>query len=381
MEIEPSSRPLVDWFAGRIQDPVTRLRFLQAVAPPPESRTSNTRGLCLVLPGCAALILLSLCVVQAGGHRSRQAAQSVHAIVPPQPRSSTPAGVVWLVEKADESEVYSNGLRIDDRFRVASRSRSYVGFPIAGGEGVRRSEPAGIVFHATQSRQAPFEADQNGVLKKIGESLLDYVRRKRAYHFLIDRFGRVYRVVAETDSANHAGNSVWGDESWLYVNLNQSFLGVAIEALNRRGDDALEMSPAQLHAAAMLIEMLRSRYKISAENCITHAQVSVNPSNMQVGYHTDWASGFPFAQLGLPDNYLRPLPALWAFGFETGPEYLQWASRRLTRAVEAAEVELAEAAEKDGMSLHAYRKSLQNQYRVRLAAVRHVTSSDADESE
>ena len=63
------------------------------------------------------------------------------------------------------------------------------------------------------------------MLKRLGESLLEYVRRKHAYHYLIDRFGRVYRVVAESDTANHAGYSVWADDEWFYVNLNESFLG------------------------------------------------------------------------------------------------------------------------------------------------------------
>ena len=34
------------------------------------------------------------------------------------------------------------------------------------------------------------------------------------YNFLIDRFGRVYRVVQESDAANHAGNSIWAEPSW-----------------------------------------------------------------------------------------------------------------------------------------------------------------------
>src|SRR5215472_4946439 len=106
------------------------------------------------------------------------------------------------------AEVYSNGLRVDTRFAVQNHPRSYLAFPMdrpAQTEGVQRSVPAGIVFHTTESRQAPFEPDQNRVLKKLGESLLEYVRRERAYHFLIDRFGRVYRIVAETDAANHSG--------------------------------------------------------------------------------------------------------------------------------------------------------------------------------
>ena len=385
MEIPPDtqtcSKPWIDWFAGRIDDPVRRLRFLKAVAHPPELVSGQKTGLArLVMPVLFTLVLMAACLVQAGGHL-RPVPKPVRLVVLPRSAGAPPANTVWLVEKTDNSEVYSNGLRIDTHPTVSNHPRSYLVFPLKGAGSTRRSEPVGIVFHATQSPQAPFEADQNRILKKIAESLLDYVRRKRAYHFLIDRFGRVFRVVAEADSANHAGYSVWSDAQWLYVNLNQSFLGVAIEAQSRPGEETPEMSPAQVRSAAMLIEMLRDRYKIAAENCITHAQVSVNPSNMQVGYHTDWASGFPFEQLGLPDNYARSLPALWAFGFDSNPDYLQWAGHRLAIALEASQSEVAEAAEKSGLSLRAYRKYLQNQYRDRLAAVRQANSTGSDDSE
>ena len=42
----------------------------------------------------------------------------------------------------------------------------------------------GIVFHTTESRQAPFEAQQNRLLKRLGGSFLEYVQRKPAYNFL-----------------------------------------------------------------------------------------------------------------------------------------------------------------------------------------------------
>ncbi|GEM_PF-324353 len=377
------SKPWVDWLAGRIQDPVTRLRFLQAVAPAPERVRPQTGVVRLLIPGMLALALTGLCLLQAGGHVRTAPKPAARAAIP-RPVRSPAAGTVWLVEKTGASEVYSNGLRIDDRFRVSNGARSYLAFPrdpSPGSGGVRRTEVAGVVFHATQSPQAPFEADQNGVLKKIGESLLEYIRRKRAYHFLIDRFGRVYRVVAETDAANHAGYSVWSDERWLYLNLNQSFLGVAIEAWSRPADEAPEMSPAQLRSAGMLIEMLRNRYHIPGENCVTHAQVSVNPANMQIGYHTDWASGFPFGQLGLADNYLRPPAAVWAFGFEANPDYLKWAGHRLAMAVEAAEAELGDQAEQAGRSPRAYRRSLQQEYRERLAAAKRARFREDADSE
>lgn len=293
-------------------------------------------------------------------------------------------GEVWQVEKTGTSEVYSNGLRIDDRFVVSNHQRSYLAFRLDHTEqtsGVRRSEPAGIVFHATESPQAPFEANQNRVLKRIGESLLEYVRRKRAYHFLIDRFGRVYRVVAESDAANHAGNSVWADDRWLYVNLNQSFLGVSLEARTEHDQAEPETSPAQLRAVAMLTEMLRSRYHIAAENCVAHAQVSVNPSNMQVGYHTDWVSNFPFEQLGLPDNYAQPLPALWAFGFEYSPEFQNWAGDRLGVGLQLAENRLDQRASEAGVPARVYRKSLQRRYRQELEEVRRANAAEDEESE
>jgi N-acetyl-anhydromuramyl-L-alanine amidase AmpD len=87
-----------------------------------------------------------------------------------------------------------------------------------------------------------------------------YVRQNRAYHFVIDRFGRVHRVAEEADSANHAGYSIWADERWAYINLNPSFLGVAFETQTATGI----VSEAQIHAAKVLTEMLRSKYGFPA---------------------------------------------------------------------------------------------------------------------
>jgi N-acetyl-anhydromuramyl-L-alanine amidase AmpD len=333
----------------------------------------------LVLPAMLSVMLSILLLAQAGG-RIHPVVIPAHRVVSTRPQPSPQVGDVWLVEKTGIVELYSNGLQIDNRFLVANRPRSYVAFPLHPGysSAPAPSAPAGIVFHATQSRQVPFEPNQNGALKKIGESLLEYVQRKRAYHFLIDRFGRVHRVVAETDSANHAGYSIWADDQWLYINLNQSFLGIAIEAESLPGQGDPFMSPAQLRSVGMLTELLRSRYKIPAENCVTHAQVSVNPSNLQVGYHTDWASGFPFAQLTLPNNYARPLPAIRTFGFEYSPEFAGWAGESLKVGLETAGAELAEAAADARMSLHSYRKSLQNQYRQLLAEVRRANSTQSE---
>jgi hypothetical protein len=296
---------------------------------------------------------------------------------------SKPASV-WQVEKSAGSEVYSNGLRIDTRFEVASHPRSYLAFPSSMASSpvpVRRSMPAGIVFHTTESPQAPFDARETPVLKQLGESLLDYVRRKAAYHYLIDRFGRVYRVVAESDAANHAGYSVWADDNWLYLNLNESFLGVSFEARTPGGQSGEMASPAQVRSAGMLTEMLRSIYQIPAENCVTHAQVSVNPTNMRMGYHTDWATGFPFAALGLPDNYVRALPSLSTFGFEYDPGLYDSPEQRISVGVGLAQQDFQRAAAAAGIEPAAYRKMLQQRYREYLAEVRRGGRGQSEEGD
>ena len=368
--------------AGHIGDPVRRLRFLRAVAPRPSfvQRVSQARLRHWILwTGLVSLPLIPFLMKLAAGKPEPPRAASIP------PRRAAPGDAqrtvsVWQIEQTGDAESYSNGLRIDTRLTVANRPRVYTAFPRAGAASpnhARRTQPAGIVYHTTESCQAPFEAEDTPVLKRLGESLLEYVCRKRAYHYLIDRFGRVYRVVAESDAANHAGYSVWADDDWFYVNLNESFLGVSFEAQTRPGQTEGAVSPAQVRSAAMLTEMLRSRYQIRAGNCVTHAQVSVNPSNMLVGYHKDWAAGFPFAELGLPDNYQLPLPSLWAFGFDYQPAWLALSGNRMSAGVKLAEQALVRRAAAAGMPPAAYRKALREQYRVWLAEARRAGSSAA----
>jgi len=370
------------WLAGvaqRIDDPVTRLRFLRIVSPKVfdgPTRRSFIRSPLLIIPVVA--------VALAGGLFLRPPAKARPAVTNRRPAGPTVETAtrqrleVWRVDQTKDSETYSNGLWIDDRYSVSNHPRDYLAFPSDPPDGPpsRRSDPAGVVFHTTESSQAEFSEEDNGTLRRIGESLLDYVRRKCAYHFVIDRFGRVHRVVQEGDAANHAGFSVWADERWSYVDLNESFFGVSFEARSDARGGA-EISPAQVRAGAMLLEMLRSRYRIPEADCVTHAQVSVNPSNMQAGYHRDWAFGFPFGQLGLPDNYGRDLVSLRAFGFEyangpSAPDSGVYACAART------EVRMREAAAAAGMSFAAYRVALRERFWRRLNEVRRFRPESAD---
>lgn len=203
-------------------------------------------------------------------------------------------------------------------------------------------------------------------MNELGHNLLEVIRQKRAYHYVIDRFGRVFAVVGEPDAANHAGYSIWADAEGTYINLNDSFMGVAFEG---QTGEAKQITPAQIRAAKVLTEMLRSRYGIAAANCVTHAQVSVNPRNMLMGEHTDWAANFPFEALGLPDNYAIPPASFFIYGFDYDAAFLRatqgrWAGLTLARE------QLERQAAAENLAVPRYRALLQHRYKDLAAALK-----------
>jgi hypothetical protein len=352
----PSSTHL-ETCAEQIPDPVERLRYLRQYHRPGEFRQA-TRSWRWILGTLAALLACS----QAADLTMRESTTTlipVHAAAAP----ALPPVSVWTVEETKDYEVFSNGLRVEDSLQVANEPRIYrlISRANPGEQGPERSVPAGIVFHTTESDLAPFERDDNRRLQRIGQQLLLAVRAKRNYHFVIDRFGRVHRIVRESDMANHAGHSAWADSKWLYVRLNESFLGIAFEAQTQGVDETI--NEAQLHAGKTLVEMLRDKYNIPAENCVTHAQVSVNPANDIIGWHTDWGHGFPFAEMGLPDSYQTPSPLIEQFGFEYDAAYLKATGPELQAGLQLAEQNLRAAAARNGSTFVKYRKLLQSRYR------------------
>lgn len=326
----------ISWRAGRIQDPVEKLRFLR--------RLTHVGHPAISVPLPAMLVSASLILAAST------------AVAPTLPSREAPAGSrpekVWMVELRGDRETYSNGLQVELAYTTANVPR----------EGA----PAGIVYHTTESQLADFDEASNRRLKLLGRGLLRYVQEERSYHYLIDRFGRVHRIVREEDAAFHAGHSIWADDTRAYLRLNHEFFGVSIETQTRPGDERPEVSPAQTHAVRVLTEMLRARYGIDARNCVTHAQVSVNPSNFRVGWHTDWAGNFPFAAVGLPDNYLRPLPAIAKFGFGYDPAFFAATGAAMWRGVVAAEDELRFRASQEGVSVAELRQRLRQHYREQL---------------
>ncbi|MEN3332173.1 MAG: hypothetical protein V7641_1538 [Blastocatellia bacterium] len=276
---------------------------------------------------------------------------------------------VWLAEQGNGYEFYSNGVRVLNEYETAGERREFYGFPVDGvargaDDGERLTRPLGIIYHVSEGDQLPFDNEYNASLQTHSKALLEYAREHRLYNYVIDRFGRVYRLVRDEEAANHAGNSAWSDGRNLYLNLNASFIGVCFEGQSRRGKavGADGINETQIYAARQLTAVLRSKYEIADANCVTHGLVSVNPSNKLMGYHTDWVAGFPFAAIGLTNKYDTEIAAISRLGFNYDSAYLAAAGGKRWPGLDKADVALRDAARQSGASVEEKRRALQEVY-------------------
>jgi len=340
-----------------------------------------------ISPGRAALAAVAMTAVTGALFAPPMIERFLEKAAPAEPDrpaalAPAPAPEVWMVESDASGELYSNGLRIQNDFMEHNKPRRYPFLPAGPGTDPKaalttpdwRTAPAGIVFHTTVSSTSPMLQRQNNqLLRSHGEQLMRYIARERLYNFVIDRFGRVYRIVPEDEYAYHAGFSLWSDGAGLYVNLNESFLGVAFEtrpeALETGIGPEASVTAAQVDSARLLTHMLRKRYGIDERNCVTHEMVSLNPDRGLVGYHTDWAGRFPFEALGLPDNYATPIPAVsdWGFRYDESLETLLGGS--VWPGLRSAEKEFQRDTADRGQGVATRRRAVMRDYqalRVRL---------------
>lgn len=299
--------------------------------------------------------------------------------------AETEIAPVWRVETQDGSELYSNGLTISNRYLHKSGPRTYPVFDTNDPQWETArwaSAPVGIVFHTTESDLAEFVPSNNREILRRGHYLAQFVGREHLYNFLVDRFGRVHRTVPEEQYAFHSGNSIWSDEQGLYLGLNHSFLGVALETTRSEGGESPAekgVTAAQLHSVRLLTEWLRHKYQIPARNCITHEMVSVNPGNMLIGYHTDWAGQFPFQAVGLPDNYNETLPSIALWGFRYDEPFVAKIGGRVWPGIAAAEEAFQRKAPGRGTATN-YRRQLTKHYRRLLDLVRDELAARTEHS-
>ena len=294
---------------------------------------------------------------------------------------------IWLVEKTSDREFYSNRLQIITTHTISNIPREYYRFPKNSNKLAVNSQIAdniaGIVFHASESDIYPFMPEMNHSILKYSKRLIRFLQRKKSYHFFIDRFGRVYRLVREDHAAFHAGNSIWADDKELYLNLNHAFIGICFEGRDfeeinikkqKKGQTKKSkrsrlkptgissFNEAQLRSGKELTDWLRVKYNIPQQNCVPHALISVNPNRMLIGYHLDLARGFPFAKFGLSNKYQEPLPSMVEFGFLYDNYFEKIFNGKLWRGIRFSEEILHLKAETSGLSFSDYRKSLQRRF-------------------
>jgi hypothetical protein len=269
---------------------------------------------------------------------------------------------IWLADRGPGWELYSNGLRIETTYAVSGERREYrVHHRDGAMESGAYSKPVGILFHTSESDLWPLEADFAQQLRRSTAGLLRYLQHEQAYNYLIDRFGRVYRIVDDESRAHHAGRSVWARNDDVYLDLNSAFLGVSFES-RWDGGRSLPITRAQLIAGRNLTYYLRQRFAIAPEMCVTHGLTSISPRQGLIGYHRDWARGFPFEAFGLPDLYAVPPPSVTLFGFGHDDEFLRAVGERWPGLI-TAERQIGEEARQRALPIEVVRRERQALYR------------------
>ncbi len=283
---------------------------------------------------------------------------------------------VWLVEQKDTYERYSNGGRILTDFETENHARAFVALPRDGGGGGDspalkvsaevQSAPVGIVYHTSESDMLPFTHDNSDSLEARTRGLLEYVRRHKSYNYVIDRFGQIHRIVRDDHAAHHAGNSVWADSRSLYVGLNESFIGVCFESSMTVESGEERLSEAQIVSGRVLTQILRSRHGIDDAHCVAHGLVSVNPANMLIAYHHDWARNFPFEAMGLSDKYKVAPASVSLFGFTYDDDVVEKLGGALWSGVKAGEDEFNERASRANLTADELRQRMRTRFREQM---------------
>lgn len=126
--------------------------------------------------------------------------------------------------------------------------------------------PTCVVIHATAAPAA------GGSL-----SWLCSPASKASAHYLIDRYGLVYRLVHEEDIAWHAGVSFWDGRS----SVNEFSVGIELDNEN---DGITPYPELQRAACAQLTKAICAEYGITPQNVVSHAEIAPGRKNDPLGF-------------------------------------------------------------------------------------------------
>ncbi|NRB10157.1 MAG: N-acetylmuramoyl-L-alanine amidase [Rickettsiaceae bacterium] len=131
-------------------------------------------------------------------------------------------------------------MKINDKFSSSNYS-------------IRKEQVNYIILHYT-------EMEFTAALEKLCDS-----NSEVSCHYLIKADGEVFRLVADSRKAWHAGRSHWQgiDE------LNESSIGIEIDNLGNE-----DFTQQQIAACVELCHMLKNKYNIKSNNIIGHSDIA-----------------------------------------------------------------------------------------------------------
>jgi len=104
------------------------------------------------------------------------------------------------------------------------------------------------------------------------EAALDWLTRdesKVSCHYLVDEEGRIAQIVAESERAWHAGQSLWAGET----DLNSCSIGIEIHNPGHDFDYADFPEPQMLAVEALCLDIL-SRHAIPPDRVLAHSDIA-----------------------------------------------------------------------------------------------------------
>lgn len=107
------------------------------------------------------------------------------------------------------------------------------------------------------------------------ESSLPKLKRFGEAHYLVDRKGKIYKIIEEKKIARHAGRSLWNGQN----SVDEFSIGIEMV-----GHHDKPFEPEQERALANLLRDLKARYPISDDNILTHSMVAYGVPNR---YHRE----------------------------------------------------------------------------------------------
>lgn len=129
------------------------------------------------------------------------------------------------------------------------------------------------------------------------QTTLRYLRKKKnSYHYIIDRYGVIYKLIDPKYEARHAGLSYFRG----HFRINQYSIGICFV------NDAVEdYTEKQYQSAAWLIQILKKRYPdISSDKIAGHSDIAIPRGRKHdPGEHFNW--NYLFSLSGLDSVYER----------------------------------------------------------------------------